>query len=323
MNDFLNTYNSLNLPKSEDDYEVDNSNLEKIIVGKNYRDRPVILIQAEQEGELIEKELKHINIRYNIDCTVHNKTNEFKTSKFTIIELNEKGTENLIEHFLRVSESIIANLPENPSVKDFQKIFKELIDMFDTLGKAPQKTTQGLWTEILFIALSKHPDFFIETWHSVKTQIYDFSYQNEKIEVKSTQHDKREHFFSLDQLYPSENLNLVLVSYIVNKSDNYGKSINDLFRELETRISIENKNKLYKMIATTLGDNVYKAIDMKFDFKAARDSVTYFDWAVIQKIDKNDIPAEVKIKGYTSLLGGQETLSQDQVRKMGHIFSKI
>ena len=319
MPDYIQLFKKMQ-PGSKDWWATEPVKGSKILIGKNKNEFPAILVNVGESISLIDKPLKHISLIHNLKFIDENKTE----SIYSVIELNsEDGNDDLIEIFLRCSEAIIGQLPKNIEIEDFKECFAAFVKIFEKLSRPSLKTTMGLWTELLFVSLSADPDFFIESWHSNVGQIYDFSYANEKIEVKSSSSDKRKHNFSLSQLNPPEDLKLVIVSFIVNESEKYGKSINDLLDELSLTIKAGNRMKLYQMIGDTLGKNAKEGMKIKFDYESAKDSVGYYDWKVIPRIDKRTVEKGVDVPRFSSTVGDITQLSVDEVKTYGHIFSKI
>ena len=268
MIDFLETYRALKKPKSEVEYSssepINNSILR---IGKNFEERPVLLINPGGKVSMVNYPLKYINIENNVTCKISENNKKLELD-LTIIEL-KLGDESLVEYFLEISQTIFSKLSIDDSVEDFENVFKDFIRIFQKLNNPPIKTIQGLWSEMLFVLNSKDSDFFIEKWHSDINQVFDFVYKNDGVEVKSTRSDNRIHSFSLKQLNPTDNLNLIIVSIIVSKSINYGKSIMDLFKEISKVINSENKFKLMEIISETLGENFTEGVKIKFDYESA------------------------------------------------------
>ena len=292
-----------------------------IRIGKNEDGLPAILLEPGESTSFIDRPLKHIEIKHNVEAT-HKENDEIKLTLFTIIELNNDD-DDLIEYFLKVSESIVSKLPDDPSIEDFKKAFQSFVKIFEKMMSVSNKTVQGLWAELLFISLSESPDFFIESWHSDPNLIYDFSHKDEGLEIKSTQSDSRESHFSLLQLNPPEDFKLIVVSFIVNKTTSYGKSIQDLTNELSERINIENRLKLLEVIAQTLGETKKDGIMTTFDFESAMNSIKYFDVKSVPKINKVDVPDGVSGVKFKSNLRCISGINKDDLAEYGHIYSLI
>lgn len=292
-----------------------------IRIGKNIDNRPVILINPGEKVSLTDYRLKHINIEHNILCNISENNNQL-SEYLTIVELNLKN-ENLFEYFLNVGENIVSKLPKDANIKDFEKIFKDFIKIFEKLMTPPLKTIQGLWSELLFISITKNPDFFTECWHSNPKQIFDFIVENKALEIKSTNNDSRIHSFSLSQLNPNEDLELYVVSLIVNQSINYGKSINDLITDLKGRLNKENYSKILDVVAHTLGENLAEGIKINFDYKPAVNSIKYFNYLDIPRIKNLDVPMEVSGVKFNSNLGDLDPLDVFKLTKNNLIFCNI
>ena len=320
MKSFNKIFQSLDLPSGIAEYSTSEPLFNSFIrIGKNLDSGPVILINPGEKISLTDYRLKHINIEHNILCNISEDENQL-SEYLTIIELNIKN-ENLSEYFLAVSESIVNKLPENPNIKDFENVFKDFIRIFEKLMAPPLKTIQGLWSELLFISISKDPDFFVEAWHANPKQIFDFIIGDQALEIKSTNNESRIHSFSLSQLNPNKKLELFIVSIIVNQSINYGKSISALLDDLKPKLNENNFIKILEVVAHTLGENLVEGIKINFDFKPAVDSIKYYNYIDIPRIKNLDVPSEVSSVKFNSNLGNLESFNIDN-NKIG-IFSNL
>ena len=322
MKDFNKIYKTLTLPKGNAEYSTSEPFVNSFIrIGKNIDNRPVILINPGEKISLTDYRLKHINIEHNVLCNISEEKNQLSIY-LTIIELNI-NSDTLTEYFLTVSQDIASKLSENPDIKDFENIFKDFIKIFEKLMAPPLKTIQGLWSELLFISLTRNPDFFVECWHSNPKQIFDFISKNEALEIKSTNNDSRMHSFSLSQLNPKKELELYVASIIVNQSVNYGKSILDLMNDLKSKLKEENNRKILNVVAKTLGENLVDGIKINFDYKPAVDSIRYYDYVNIPRIKKPDVPSKVSSVKFNSNLGDLESIDITKLEKAKEIFSNL
>jgi hypothetical protein len=111
----------------------------------------------------------------------------------------------------------------------------------------------GLIGELLLMLNSSDPDLIIDAWRSRDDAAYDFSSNNECLEVKTTTLLPREHSFSSNQLPPRDGLNLVVVSVLINEVEN-GVSIAEIYRKLDSQLQNEvNQRKLLRCCMQTLG----------------------------------------------------------------------
>ena len=322
MNNFNKIFEKLASPKGISEYSTSEPLFNSFIrIGKNIDNGPVILINPGEKISLTDYRLKHINIEHNILCNISENKNQL-SENLTIVELNLKN-ENLFEYFLNVGEDIISKLPKDANIKDFEKVFKDFIKIFEKLMTPPLKTIQGLWSELLFISITKNPDFYVECWHSNPKQIFDFIVANKALEIKSTNNDSRIHSFSLSQLNPNEDLELYVVSLIVNQSVNYGKSISDLIEDLKKKLNEENYSKILDVVAHTLGENLAEGIKINFDYKPAIDSIKYYDYINIPRIKNLDVPIEVSAVKFNSNLGELDSIDISKVGDNNLIFNNI
>jgi len=322
MKNFNQIFKKLETPKGIAEYSTSKPLFNSFVrIGKNIHAGPVVLINPGEKVSLTDYRLKHINIEHNILCNIAEDDNQISES-LTIVELNIKN-ENLAEYFLSVAEDVMNNLPKKPNIKDFENVFKDFIKIFEKLMSPPLKTIQGLWSELLFISVTKNPDYYVERWHSNPKQIFDFIDANNALEIKSTNNDKRIHSFSLPQLNPNKDLELFVVSIIVNQSINYGKSISGLIEELEPRLKKENFSKILNVVAHTLGENLQEGIGINFDYKPAVDSIRFYNHTDIPRIIKLNVPPEVSSVKFNSNLGDIKAQDQEYLKKNKPLFTNI
>ena len=322
MKNFNQIFKKLKTPKGIAEYSTSKPLFNSFVrIGKNIHAGPVILINPGEKVSLTDYRLKHINIEHNILCNIAEDDNQISES-LTIVELNIKN-ENLAEYFLSVAEDVMNNLPKKPNIKDFENVFKDFIKIFEKLMSPPLKTIQGLWTELLFINVTKTPDFYVERWHSNPKQIFDFIDDNNALEIKSTNNQNRIHSFSLPQLNPNKDLELFVVSIIVNQAINYGKSISGLIEDLKPKLKQENFSKILNIVAHTLGENLQEGIGISFDYKPAVDSIRFYNHKDIPRINKFNVPPEVSSVKFNSNLGDIKSQDQEYLKKNNPLFTNI
>ena len=92
------------------------------------------------------------------------------------------------------------------------------------MSQPTKKALQGLWAELLVIERSKSPAYLLQSWHVSPNDKFDFNDGIDKIEVKSTRNVRRIHTFSLEQLHPNVNANLLIASVFVIETG-HGRTI--------------------------------------------------------------------------------------------------
>lgn len=269
-------------------------------IGINYLGFPVILISSTfsltNSGQKNIK-LKYIELTHNIECKVsENKNSDIDT--FSIITF-KSNDENLQCYFFGIIQSLLSKLSKKPSQKEISETFKNFIEVFRTWNELPLKTIQGLWAELILIEQSKNPETLINYWHNVPEEKFDFNADNEKIEVKSSSTLERVHIFTAEQLNPTSN-DQVLIASIFTRQISTGLNLFDIVNKIDHKISdIELKEKLYRVISKTLGNTFEQTSIIKYDYELAKNSLRFYKYQDISKVERINIPervSEVKFK---------------------------
>jgi hypothetical protein len=281
----IDIYNSLVVVNNEQDEIVLQFNAHLLpnrgndYIAKDVSGQPVILISincAKTDVELSSIDLEHININHGNKCVVKGENRIIYEGIFTIIRLKNADV-RLQEYFFRVIIPIIDGLPILPIYQDVSRAVTTVAELFRNISFPSRKTIQGLWGELFIIARSKSPELLIESWHSNPDNIYDFSYDNQRIEIKTTSRDTRTHYFSYDQLNPPNNIGALIVSMQVIRSIN-GYSVNDLVDKIRKVINQDQDRiqRLNYIIGATIGSNWRLLEDVKYSTEAAEKSILYY-----------------------------------------------
>jgi hypothetical protein len=133
-----------------------------------------------------------------------------------------------------------------------------------------------------------------KSWHCSPTDKYDFSHKAERFEVKSSSLRKREHHFSIQQLTPPQNTQLLIVSIFVEEISN-GTTLEDLQNRIAQKLqnNFELQDYLNLIIAQTLGNTIVKAMKIGFDYELAVQSISLYDSKDIPNINSKNVPTEI------------------------------
>lgn len=261
-------------------------------IGVSHSGEPMFFIHGTGSGKPLDINLELISVLFNRNCKLQSDS-KVSSDKFTIVSLRTHNPD-LQKYFVEIVYLVVRELPENPPVSLVKAELNKLIHLFSNFSKPPIKTIQGLWAELLLIEQSSAPDYLISAWHVAPTDKFDFNDGQDKIEMKGTAKSRRVHSFSMEQLHPSENSNLIIASTFVIEVG-VGKSIYDLIETISARLTQnETHFKLTESVAQTLGSDLEKALDVYFDYGQARDSLMFYDFKVIPSISLDAVPAEVR-----------------------------
>ena len=258
--------------------------------------------------------LELLSVQYNIPCKVIEEGEDPLDDVFSIIILRSDD-ENLQRYFVEIFLMVLSQFPNSPSRKELSYEVENIITIFTTLTETSLDKVQGLWTELLIIERSGHPETLINAWHSSPDSKYDFTLGKDKIEVKSTAKEARIHRFSLDQLNPSPNSNLLIASAFVRESGEgeQGLSIRDLYNRIYSRVKGVNSTlKLYSLMAKTIGKDLGKLDSVFFDYTTACDTLLFYDARKVPRITKDQVPELVSgVKFNSDLTHVPDVLSSE------------
>lgn len=284
-------------------------------IARNNEDFPVLLISSQTDRTNYSYKnikLKYIELKHNQECKIY-ENDKIKYQDFTIILLKSTD-ENLQKYFLGIAETLIKSLSQKPTSTEVYKLFKNFVEIFRALSDVPSKTIQGLWAELFIIDYSRNSSLLLDYWHNIPEERYDFNAGMEKIEVKSNSKLERIHIFTSEQLNPQTGQ--VLVASIFTKQISKGKSINDLTQSILSKInSSELEEKLFSIIAKTLGNSLEQGINIKFDYELAKNSLKYYKHQDIEKIEKIYIPSKVSEVKFKSDLTELSPISKEEVKE--------
>lgn len=279
-----NTYNVISLPELK----------HKLGISKEHY--PMFFVATKSTQDNIPNTIRELlSVEYDIECVIKETTSSSLISNFAIITLRTSDI-HLQSYFIEIFLMTLEKMPQQPSKQELSIEVERLVIIFSALTSAPRKKIQGLWAELLVIEHSKEPNILINAWHSSASSKYDFTLGKDKIEVKSTSSEERIHRFSLDQLNPSPSSRLLIASMMVRESGkcDQGLSIKGLYDKICKRLTnTEDKIRLYTIIAQTLGNSINKIDSVQFDYISALETLAFYDYKLIPKIQKNDVPAAV------------------------------
>ncbi|MDR1983200.1 MAG: PD-(D/E)XK motif protein [Prevotellaceae bacterium] len=253
---------------------------------------PMFFIECEPTGFTIDTKLEFISVLFNRQCQLledNENTPRKVENTYTIIEL-KSGNDDLQQYFIEVVSLVIETLPKNPTHLALKTEIQKLITLFSCFNKPPRKQIQGLWAELFVIEQAKYPEYLIQSWHSSPDDKFDFNDGQDKIEVKSTAQSRRAHEFSIGQLNPNKNANLLIASvFVVNTGS--GTNIFDLVKSICSKVSNPTlKFKLNDIIGQTVGQDFEKISSLYFDYQQALDTLAFYDFRDIPTVNVSNVP---------------------------------
>lgn len=164
-----------------------------------------------------------------------------------------------------------------------------LSKLFDdgTFDVDPKGLT-GLIGELLVILTAQDRSSMVKTWHSDPSNKFDFSWENNRVEVKSTMSTSREHNFSSYQI-PGPEGTLVRVASVLIEEAEVGSNLGDLINEVVRDLEPELASKVLRQSLSSISIFPYSITRPVFDLQTSMMSIRYFDSA--------DVPAPLIVPG--------------------------
>ncbi|MCO5234521.1 MAG: PD-(D/E)XK motif protein [Chitinophagales bacterium] len=273
-------------------------------IAKNFNDNPSLLIfisESNQDFFVANQNLFNIKVTHNVKCEIETDT-EVSQNNFSVVSYIGQN-DDVKDVFLKTCQILIKSLGQNPSNKKIKQTVDKFIELFKAIKEPPQKSIQGLWSELFLIEQSNFPEKVILGWHSIPEEKFDFSFDKLRIEVKSSSTESRTHHFSSAQLNPINNLEIIIASILVNISV-VGLSVIDLMNKINGKLDDfpKQKEKLHLLVYSTLGIDVERVNEIKFNYEFAKESLRFYKSEDIPKIESTNIPKEVSNVRFTSNL---------------------
>lgn len=298
MIDLKEIYESLPLPKNQNS----NSYSAKAIKGyenhriaKNNVNNPSLLIfisEKNQDFIISTQNLFNIKVSHNLKCEIES---DGKVSQNSFSVVSYIGQNNDVKDlFLSTCQILTKSLGQSPSNKQIKYTVDKFIELFKAVKETPRNSIQGLWCELFLIEQSSFPEKLIAGWHSIPEEKFDFSFNKLRLEVKSSTSESRIHHFSSRQLNPTNDTEIIIASVLVI-SNVAGYSINDLLSSINKKLNNfpKQKEKLHLLVYSTLGVDIERVNQIKFDLEFAKNSLHFYQSNNIPKIQDTNIPKEV------------------------------
>jgi hypothetical protein len=257
-------------------------------LGRTVSGEPALLIAAavatNSGNRLPPIQLEHISVQHDVTCRVRSVDGSSQEAPFTVIQFSG-GDSNLRSYFLRISSSLLVSLGQTPTAQELHKAVHGLVELFRAIARPPQKSIQGLWAEIFVLATASDPVLLAAAWHVSPDDRYDFHGGQDRIEVKSTSGRIRRHRFSLEQLTPPSGTRMMVASVILEQSAG-GVSLRELIDRVHGRLqpAPELQGHLDRVVAATLGESLPRALNVRFDWELARDTLSFFPHSSVPTI---------------------------------------
>jgi hypothetical protein len=156
---------------------------------------------------------------------------------------------------------------------------------FHGLGRIkPSRQLQvGLFGELAFILNSENKGRAITAWHESPYSTYDFGFQSDRLEVKTTTSPTRLHWLRSSQTLELDRQKLTYLSIYAPEVES-GVSVNDLIQKLSSSLQASEK----MMLLTKLDLYDLENADMRFDLESAISSFKFIDGMDVPLVDSSE-----------------------------------
>ena len=255
----------------------------------------LLLLPPDVSSRDPDHDLEHIRISPHQQFNIRESSGLRVESVAVIATKNRDGW--LVNAFLE----LVAMLFDSGVTSDqesVRKLVQDLVSLFRALTQPNQKSTQGLWGELLLIQLASDTELAVASWHTTPNDRYDFAKGHERVEVKTTT-GPRIHMFSHAQLVPVDGLRVTIASIILNPSGE-GTSCADLVSSILPKLLSEPTRRTFvNQVVRTLGDNWNSQGGYRYDLEQASQSLRFFDVENVPRINQ-PIPLNVHGVKYQS-----------------------
>lgn len=250
---------------------------ERYRIGRDWNGFPALLIStggAEMISHPPPLRLERLDVQHNAPCRVHVAGASPTTEHLTVVRCTAA---DLAPYFLRIAASMIVVLGTNPSPSEISDTIDRLVQLFQAVNRPAKGYAQGLWAELLLIAEAIDPRTVVEAWRAEPTDRFDFSLGNQRVEVKSASGYQRKHHFSLEQLRPPANVEVLIASVFVERAGG-GPSLRDMMDRVQASVggAGELPLRVEHVVATTLGSSFQSGLQESFDLEHARATLRFF-----------------------------------------------
>jgi hypothetical protein len=301
------SFNAVRLQRGRNDY-----------LGKDQQGAPVFLVA--DDGEPVYRpavQHRHLSASFCMLCRL-NVDGTDVVGKFALIRFEGNAPE-LHELFIRCVRAAIGDLPAFVQTPDIEERVSKLLGLFRSLARPAGREISGVWAELFCISASGDVPVAVNRWHADNTEAFDFSWSQNRLEVKSTVGAFRIHDFALDQLQPPSGGSGYVASLVL-KAANGGEGVLDLARQIETQLNgeLQLQAKVGALLVQSLGADFSEALDRRFDTALAAKLLVLYRMedvpclppvadarisSVKFKADLSTVPSSLAGNGLTALRG--------------------
>lgn len=288
-------------------------------LAKDASGSPCILIrQRAQTSRQTPIRLENLLISFDVPCRVRHPAGNHEEDTFTIARCSNRNPA-LFQHFLKIVSPMIAALGAAPTATAVRRAIFGMVELFQALSVPGKKTIQGIWAELLLIRLSRDPIAMASAWHREAQEHFDFADGPQRIEVKSNNDRRREHYFSLEQLTPAGGSQIVIASVFVERSGG-GVSLQTLFDETRALLAADPEavSRFDVVFYPALGSGWSDAMDESFDLQLATESIAFYRAEAIPTPQNPRVDAVFDVR-FRSDLGSVAAVPVSELEGLGGV----
>lgn len=285
-------------------------------LAKDSQGQPVVLFEIlESDGRPPSIQLQNLQVEHALRCRIRRPDGGHIDSRFSLVRC-QSSTLALQQCFFDLIAVLIQELPPTPTASELSQAIERIAALFLALERPPTRAVQGLWGELFLIANSEQPVFLVEAWHTQASEHYDFAIDNFRLEVKTSADRSRNHHFSYAQVYPPDNVHVVIASMFTERTAS-GPTLGELWDQTRIEVSsnLQLRLKIDEICIQSLGHTWKEARSIRFDSNLASQSLAFYDVQDIPRIPAN-LPTGLSEVRFRSDLRFGRTL-QEAAREPG------
>ncbi len=226
--------------------------------------------------------LENLRVEHNVRCRLTRPDGSAEVARYSIIQCLSTDAE-VQACYLRTIAGALMGLDRNVEARDLNDLVDRLVALFRLVRRPRAQTIRGLWAELFVILAASDPPMMIDAWHSNPAERFDFSRDDERLEVKSSSTRSRDHIFSFEQVYPPSAASVLIASVHV-EDQTKGVTLGDLWNRVsDAAPSSDARLKIERVCAESLGEDLSAGRGSAFDWDLAVESVAFYRAADIPR----------------------------------------
>lgn len=227
----------------------------------------VISTAASSKAARPDVRLQNLTIQRRVLCDIVCSTGEREHIHGSVISCSAQS-QDLRGFFLDLFDQALSSIGRNPSEEQIDFWLDQATRLFAELEAPSAQEIRGLWGELLVISEARDPTAYIRRWHECPDDLFDFLSGSFALEVKTCTDLDRIHLFSLSQIRPSADIEVVIASIPV-RLDPHGVSVVGLLSAIESRVTDAEALKKLRETAFHVGGASLLEAPQRFDRRAA------------------------------------------------------